>query len=139
VPQWTTNKVDNPQPSFKRRNGLVLATFTTLTALAVATAGCNELFPKRSAGEHLFRKHCAECHGIDAAGNTPNYMGNVWADLRDSDWKAGGDPESLASSISSGVFGNMPGFSDRLTPEEIRSIVDHLRVLRGEKLPEPIP
>ena len=115
-----------------------LFVIVSVAGLLVGASACNELFPKRSKGEKLYREHCAECHGIDAAGNTPNYLGNAWADLRDSDWKTGGDPDSLSATVSSGVFGGMPGFSDRLTPEEIRLIVDHVRVLRGEKLPEKV-
>lgn len=99
-------------------------------------AACNDLFPNRSPGEKLYRKHCADCHGLDGAGNTPRYMGNPWADLTDGNWKQGGDPASLANSTRNGVFGQMPSFK-QLSDAEVQQIVDHVRVLRGEKLPQP--
>jgi cytochrome c oxidase cbb3-type subunit 3 len=104
-------------------------------ALALTLAGCTDLFPHRSAGEVLYRKHCAECHGLDGAGNTPRYMSEAYADLKDDLWRAGGDPDSLAYVVRQGVFGKMPGF-DQLSAEEVRKVVDYVRELRGEKLPE---
>ena len=41
-----------------------------------AGVGCKNLFPHRSAGEALWRQHCAECHGLDGASNTVQYMRN---------------------------------------------------------------
>ena len=113
-----------------RKVALVLATLGLLV-------GCDVLFPHRSAGEKLFRDRCAKCHGIDAAGNTPGYMGNPWADLRDSHWKNGGDPVSIERVIRAGVFGQMPPSSD-LDEAQIRALIDYLRVLRGEKKPDPV-
>lgn len=108
-------------------------------ALALAAAAllsaCDQLFPHRSAGEKLYRDNCAECHGLDGAGNTPGYMGNAYADLRDNLWKHGGDPDSMQVVVRNGVFGAMPKF-DQLSPKEVREVVDYVRVLRGEKAPE---
>jgi mono/diheme cytochrome c family protein len=116
-----------------------IATPAAAAALALAAftlVDCDQLMPSRSPGERLYRKHCAECHGLDAAGNTPRYMGNPYADLRDNIWKRGGDPVAMERIIRAGVFGEMPA-NPELTTEEVRSIVDHVRVLRGEKQPEP--
>lgn len=106
-----------------------------LAAAILSLAACDVLFPHRTPGEKLYRKHCADCHGLDGAGNTPRYMGNPYADLTDNNWKFGGDPTSLANSTRNGVFGQMPSFK-QLSDPEIRQIIDHLRVLRGEKVPE---
>lgn len=107
-----------------------------LLLASLALAACSDLFPHRSEGEKLYRKHCAECHGVNGSGDTPRFMGNGWADLLDSNWKSGGDPGSIANSIRNGVFGQMPGYAQKLSDAEIRQIVDHVRVLRGEKAPE---
>lgn len=104
-----------------------------LLLASLALAACSDLFPHRSDGEKLYRKHCAECHGVDGSGNTARYMGNGWADLRDDNWKLGGDPGSIENTIRNGVFGQMPGYDQKLSHAEIRQIVDHVRVLRGEK------
>jgi mono/diheme cytochrome c family protein len=104
--------------------------------LAVAVlVGCGQLFPHRSEGEKLWRKQCADCHGLRAAGNTVQYMGNSYADLTDSNWKyGGGDKVSITNSVRGGVFLH-PNSLRQLTDAEINSIIDYLRELRGEKPP----
>jgi mono/diheme cytochrome c family protein len=101
-----------------------------LAALCVAPllAGCE----KRSPEEALWRKHCADCHGIDGSGNTARYMGNHWANLLDNAWKSSGSDEySITHVVREGVFGEMPGNS-ALSDEEVSQIVDWLYYLRGE-------
>ncbi len=113
--------------------------WTALLALALGAAiccsGCGNLFPHRAEGEVLWRKHCAECHGLDAAGNTLQYMGNPWADLTDDHWKTGGgDATSFEAVVHDGVFGEMPAFPD-LSHEQIRTLYAYLRLLRHESQP----
>jgi mono/diheme cytochrome c family protein len=116
-------------PSLKSRMLLIVALF----AAAAALAGC-DLIAERSAGEKLWRKHCAECHGLGGAGNTPRYMGKVYADLLDDNWRAGSDSIAMADTIRGGVFGQMPAF-DYLTEDEIDILVTYVRELRGEVAP----
>ncbi len=112
-----------------------------LTALSVLLGGCDVIFPKRTVGEALYRKHCAQCHGLDGAGNTPGYMGDAWADLLDDSWKSRvASPSSLEQVLRDGVFGKMPAYTrQQISRDEIRELYDHLRVLRGEKRPGPQP
>jgi mono/diheme cytochrome c family protein len=86
---------------------------------------------KRSTGETVWRRSCAECHGVDGAGNTPGYMGETYADLRDGLWRAGGNDGAWESVITSGVFGKMP--PTQLTPGELRAVVAYIHELRGER------
>lgn len=104
--------------------------FCFIFTAALALAGCES----RSPGETLWRQNCAQCHGIDGSGNTPGYMGDTFADLRDDLWRTGGNDGAMEGVIRSGVFGKMQGFP-QLTPEEVRAILDHIHVLRGEKTP----
>jgi len=97
----------------------------------LATAGC-EMFTSRSPGEKLWRERCADCHGLDAQGNTPRYMGENFADLTDDSWRTGGDDYTISDVIRRGVFGKMPANSD-LTDEQVAEIVAWLRYLRGEE------
>lgn len=110
------------------------ALVAVLAAAALAGAGCDVVFPNRSEGEKLWRKHCAECHGLGGAGNTPRYMGKPYADLLDNTWRVGGETGTLEESTRSGFFGEMPAF-DHLSDEEIRLVVGYLRELRGEIAP----
>lgn len=102
-----------------------------LAVAAIAATGC-DLIEHRTPGEKIWRKRCASCHGLDARGNTPRYMGNDRADLSDNSWySGGGDDGSLETVIREGVFAEMPA-NDDLTREEMRDLIGHLRVLRGE-------
>ena len=105
-----------------------LTALVLLTALALG--GCDLLF-SRTPGEKLWRKHCMECHGVDARGNTPRYMGNPWADLRDNAWKTAGDRSTVETVVREGVFAKMPA-NEELTAEEMRHLLDYFYELRGE-------
>ena len=112
--------------SLPRRYSLFL-----LLIASVLTAGCDELLPKRSAGEKLYRKHCADCHGVDGSGNTIGYMGNEHADLLDDRWKHGGDPSAIHWVLRNELVFRHPSYMD-LTDQDIRQITDHILHLRGE-------
>lgn len=101
-----------------------------LFASCLALAAC-DFAAGRSPGERLWRKHCADCHGLDARGNTPRYMGEAYADLRDDGWRTGGDRYSIEMVIREGAFGKMPA-NPKLSKEEIKLIIDYLYQLRHE-------
>jgi mono/diheme cytochrome c family protein len=110
-----------------------------LSVLLVVLVACNTLFPHRSEGEKLWRKYCADCHGLEAKGNTPSYMGNDYADLTDNMWKdCSGDDSSIETVIQDGVFAQMPENHD-LTHEQRKAVIHYLRVLRHERKPEEAP
>lgn len=109
------------------------ALFTLALTAAVALAGCDHLpFLKRSAGEKVWRKHCANCHGIQGTGETPGFMGEQYASVVDDNWRSGSNDGAIEAVIRNGVFGKMPGFP-QLTPDEVRAVIDHIHVLRGER------
>ena len=113
--------------SIRRSRSRSLAFAVPLLA-ALSFGGCIRYTPE----EALYRKHCADCHGIDGAGNTPRYMGNQWANLIDSNGKSGsGDDYTIEGAIREGVFGEMPGNS-QLSDEEVKQIIAWVRHLRGE-------
>ncbi len=110
---------------------LVFATLLGAALLATACDSVEDFFVKRPPGEKLYRKLCAECHGLDGAGNTPRGMGNPNNDLTDPFWKYGGDSGSIERIVREGVFGEMPAHPE-LSGEQLRTVVDHVLKLRGE-------
>ena len=110
-----------------------LAAAAALVIAAGLLAGCQKLFPHRSQGEELYRKHCSGCHGLDGRGNTVRDMGQQYADLTDDNWKNGGDDTSIGNSIREGSFGLMPGFQETLDDRQIQALVAYLRVLQHSR------
>lgn len=102
-----------------------------LPLLLVLLGGCSELFPKRTPGEKLYRKHCSDCHGVDGGGHTVRSMGNPDANLLDQRWRHAGDPTGMETVILDSLVFEHPTF-DSLSSKEVRQIVDHVLKLRGE-------
>lgn len=102
-----------------------------LLLVASLTVGCDELLPRRTVGEKLYRKHCADCHGLDAKGNTVRFMGNEYADLTDDHWKHGFGAEATISVIRQELVFRHPSFDD-LDNEELQQITKHILQLRRD-------
>lgn len=97
--------------------------------IGLSALACDDLLPKRSKGEQIYRARCAECHGFDGRGNTPRYMGNPNADLTRTTGYV--DVSTMEGVIREGVPGQMRGNPD-LTRTEMRALLDWIRHLRGE-------
>jgi cytochrome c oxidase cbb3-type subunit 3 len=89
-----------------------------VTAIAKDPAG-------QAIGERLFLNNCAQCHGSDAGGS------KGYPNLRDSDWLFGGDPATIAASISGGRNGIMPAFGATLGQQGVDNVVHYVRGLSG--------
>jgi mono/diheme cytochrome c family protein len=94
-------------------------------ALSMALTACTDPFQGKS-GQQLFDQACAHCHGRDLSGGTgPDIGPGSDADLGLSD-------DQITGVIEVGP-GSMPGYGDRLSDEQIDSLVVYLRsVQRGE-------
>jgi mono/diheme cytochrome c family protein len=91
-------------------------------ALALAGAGCGESLEGKF-GDELFRAGCARCHADDGSGGIGPAIGRP-----DSDAALVLTDEQIRGSIRVGP-GRMPSF-DRLTEEQLDSLVDHVRALQ---------
>lgn len=77
-----------------------------------------------TAGVQIFAVHCATCHGESAEGK-------IGPSLTDADWKYGGKPEEIVTSISTGRPGGMPAWGNVLKPEELTDVAAYVYSLRG--------
>lgn len=78
-----------------------------------------------SNGAALYKAKCAMCHGQDGAGKTPMGQKLNIQDLRSAEIQKRSDAE-LAKAIGQGK-GKMPGFDNKISPDDIRAIVSEIR------------
>lgn len=105
---------------FKRIvNGLqvlvALATVVTVVLLVTVSPTTADIAtPDVSAGAELFAANCSGCHGPEGGGG----LGPALA--------GGLDPfetvEDVATFVSIGVPGRMPGFETRMTPDQVNAV-----------------
>ncbi|MCQ9472232.1 cytochrome-c oxidase, cbb3-type subunit III [Pseudomonas alliivorans] len=82
-------------------------------------------------GARLFASNCSVCHGSDAKGayGFPN--------LTDDNWRWGGDPQSIKTSILNGRHAVMPAWGDVLGEQGVRDVSAYVMTLMaGRNLPE---
>jgi cbb3-type cytochrome c oxidase subunit III len=83
-----------------------------------------------SDGGDLFKQNCSMCHGVDGKGysalKTPNFTDpTVQASLTD---------KEIVETIKKGKKGTaMPAFADKLSDEQINSLVTYIRSLDSRK------
>lgn len=100
----------------------MLALLTTAAALASLLA-CGPPTGDQSAAE-LYPKYCAKCHGPDGKGD-PRQV-SLYPNLNLTTSKLTGKGAHLAiyNRIAQG-YGPMPGFSHRLSPDEMNRLADY--------------
>lgn len=83
----------------------------------------------------LFRLHCSGCHG-DGSGN--GHIASTLAvrprNLKQIEWQASVTDSHILQVIRSGgikhkLSDKMPGFADKLTDQQIQSLVEYIRLL----------
>ncbi len=82
-------------------------------------------------GGRLFANNCSICHGSDAKGafGFPN--------LADSQWRWGGEPESIQTTLLAGRHAVMPAWGEVLGEAGVRNVSAYvLTEIAGRKLPE---
>ena len=72
-----------------------------------------------AAGQKLFLKNCAHCHGADARGDEG-------PDLHNLDWT----DAQIATRIRNGKKGQMTAFAGKFSAEDIRAVIAYLRALK---------
>ena len=85
----------------------------------------------------LYRRYCVSCHGNDGKAKTSRGKFNHARDLTDAQWQSDVSDERIFNSIMNGrnVRGNMPSFSDKLKEDEVNSLVNLVRGLKGSPQP----
>ena len=84
-----------------------------------------------ASAEELFGKHCASCHGKDGKARTPIARQLGVKDLTQSK-TTDGEIEKQVTEGKKDDRGNqkMPPFKDKLSPEEIKSLIEFVKSFR---------
>lgn len=99
--------------------------------LALALGVTAVLLPARAMGQDaatIYRQKCAICHGPDGKGNTAKGRKVKVKDLTSAEVQKLSDAQ-LAAAIAQGKPPNMDGFSDELSPAQIKELVALVRQL----------
>ena len=81
----------------------------------------------------LYRKHCVSCHGSDGRAQNSKGRFSHARDFTDAKWQEDVTDERIFNSIMNGrsVRGNMPAFSNKLSQQEVDSLVNLVRGFKG--------
>lgn len=83
-----------------------------------------------STGKQLYEQSCASCHGIDGEGEQPDPLAPGAAPPHNADghtWHHPDQQNFLTVWQGRSVVGVMPGYYERLTPDEIIAILAYLK------------
>lgn len=106
-----------------KRSLFLLSLFVPLCLMTPGARGQNT-------AKSLFQSHCAMCHGSDGRGNTPAGKALKAPDFHDPAAMKMTDAE-LTTIIGKGE-GKMPAYENKLSTNEIRSLVAYIRVLESK-------
>ena len=110
------------------RQVLFVAVLAMLALTFIASQSVKSA-PARTAAV-LWSKNCASCHGKDGRAKTFKAKFNHARDLTDGSWQSDVSDERIFNSISKGRGKHMPGYSKKMTEQEIESLVSFVRALR---------
>jgi mono/diheme cytochrome c family protein len=88
-----------------------------------------------AAGEQLYRKNCAPCHGVKAEGGSGNDLIPASPDLTDATWDHGSTDGAIFDNVKNGVAPdfNMTPWKDQMKDDEIWNVVNYLRSIAKKK------
>ena len=115
------------------KRALLAAAIAAIAVIAamVCLTGCG---PEDRSARGLYRSYCQRCHGRDGEGrgSARRLQRYPHLNLTTSPLIRRGDRDAVRQQIAEGED-PMPGFSRRLTPEEIESLVDLTLQLRNRE------
>jgi len=88
-----------------------------------------------AAGEQLYRKNCAPCHGVKAEGGSGNDLIPASPDLTDATWDHGSTDGAIFDNIKNGVAPdfNMTPWKDQMKDDDIWNVMNYLRSIAKKK------
>ena len=105
----------------------ICAAIAVTMLMLSAAARAEETSAPPPEGKALYAAKCQICHSADGS---PKPALKVTANFKDPAWQAARTDEALIAAIRDGKTGTtMTAWKDRLTPEQIATLVAHIRTL----------
>ena len=112
---------------------VTLATLTSGLGAAAQVAAPAPATPESiAAGQQLYLRHCASCHGRTGEGGPGNDLIPAAPSLVDDQWDHGSTDEKIFENVKNGIGPdfNMVPFKDKLTDDDIRNVVRYIRSMK---------
>jgi|SRR6185503_17669163 len=106
---------------------IILPLFILLFVVANGFQRAETPAAKAKEAKRVFKQKCSKCHGQDGAGNNYGQIIGV-TNLTDPQWQQKVDDKRVLNSIKHGR-GQMPAFGEKLTENQINSLVLYVRTL----------
>ena len=108
---------------------LVVVGFFALFSAAQATQPASP--DAIAAGQQLYLKNCASCHGRTGQGGPGNDLIPAAPSLTGDKWDHGSTDQAIFDNIKNGIAPdfNMVPFKDKLTDDDIWNVVNYVRSL----------
>ncbi len=118
----------------KTRMGMTAA-LATILAVAALGAQAPPSAETIAAGQQLYLKNCASCHGRNGQGGPGNDLIPAAPSLTGDKWDHGSTDQAIFDNIKNGIAPdfNMVPFKDKLKDDDIRNIVAFIRSLEKKK------
>jgi mono/diheme cytochrome c family protein len=81
----------------------------------------------------LFRQHCGKCHGTDGTGSPARSVFPDIPNFTQAAWQARHSDAQLLASILDGKGQDMPSMRKKLTDQQAKSLVEHIRSFAAGK------
>jgi cytochrome c oxidase cbb3-type subunit 3 len=114
-------------PAFGRDELLEGADIDAVVNYVMSLSGTPQDASLVEAGATVYEENCASCHAENGTGDRAQGAPN----LADAIWLYGGDYATLRETVSNSRYGQMPGWSTRLTEAQIRAVSVYVHQLGG--------
>src|SRR5881398_1652421 len=107
----------------------VIGVVALIAGVGLASAQVPSTPESLAAGQQLYLRNCASCHGRTGEGGPGNDLIPAAPSLVDDQWDHGSTDKAIFDNIRNGIAPdfNMVPFKDKLKDDEIWSVVNYLK------------